>query len=144
MNQKLPFSYSTRWKRHRITELYTKQDGKCTYCKKNMWLPWSIDLLFDWTAGELEEHNHNTHSNFKSRATLEYLIPICKGGSKRRRRNLACSCSECNGKRGNLSHRVFQIVHRSKLLYELTMEMRKMYYSISKVRSNKRKCRAFS
>ena len=120
MQEKLPFSYSTRRKRRRMTYLYKKQKGRCIYCKKQMWIPWDPEDMFAWT----DTDRHNTHVNFKSRATLEHKKPTGQGGSKKSIKNQACSCSECNGKKGSLPHHVFVIVHRFDILYKLA----KMYY----------------
>lgn len=110
MNEKLPYSYSTRRKKRRITQLYVKQKGRCIYCKKDMWLPWNPENIFEIAI---------IRSDFKSRATLEHKKAISNGGSKKKFHNLACSCLECNGRKGSLPHILFTIIHKSKTLYVL-------------------------
>ena len=144
MNEKQPFCYTTRRKRRRITKLYKDQKGLCIYCKKQMWLPWSLDNVLDWDEGLVRDHNR--HVNFKARATLEHKKALTKGGSKKRMKNLACSCSECNGKKGSLPHHIFAIVHKSDTLYKLTKEIRRLYhrYKNSLRATQKRRRKAYS
>lgn len=141
MNEKLPFSYATRRKRRKITQLFKEQNGLCVYCKKPMWLPWDLENIFEWTEGKIP---HTKHKHFKSRATLEHKKPRANGGSKINLKNLACSCSECNGRKGNLSHYTFVIVHRSDILYKLTILYHRCNSALKKAMHTKKRQKVFS
>lgn len=62
-------------RRRRAVQFLLKIDTKCHYCKK-----------------ELTEDT----------VTIDHLIPKSRGGSNARH-NLALACTECNGKKGNLT-----------------------------------------
>jgi len=132
MSKKLPFSYATRRKRRTVTELYIKQNGRCIYCKKQMWLPWDPNDMFSWIGDENDPIQNKPI--FKSRATIEHKKPKVHGGTNyfNKANNLVCSCLACNSKKSELPHWVFTLVHNSDMLYKLTTRIRRKYFYISR------------
>ncbi len=57
----------------------------CVYCK----------------APYLDPNVHNPHKHNRGKATIDHIMPLSKGGAEFDEKNLAVSCSKCNGKKAD-------------------------------------------
>lgn len=101
--------------RNRRVKLWEKQDGKCCYCNRPMWV-----------KGVHEKRKNSLQ------ATLEHKIPKAFGG-KNHMENLACSCQDCNTKRGIINHNDFKLIRKQNNWMRLiklyrNKEYRKHYF----------------
>lgn len=94
------------YQRHRL-ELWTKQDGKCCYCKQQMWI-----------------FGVHKKGNKHRQATIEHIIPKSLGGLETEKSNMACSCRQCNINRDIIDHETFKWIRRQKKWSELAARAR--------------------
>lgn len=85
--QESMYSRLTRWRRRKLRTLSEAQNHRCAYCGK---------------------HTHFVSSDCPDRATLDHLIPQCKGRSSKaiqtnKDENLIMACAHCNALRGHMS-----------------------------------------
>lgn len=88
-----------------------------------MWLPYELDDITILTGQRRPR---------ATRATIEHKIPLSKNGSKGKLKNQALSCRFCNEKKKNMSHLLFKIVHRNDKMYNLVIEIKKVFLKIKK------------
>ncbi len=69
----------------KLGRLYLRQDGRCCYCKKRMWLE-------DWKEGE----------DWLFLATKEHVMPRALGGGNNNG-NIWAACRQCNKDKSNMS-----------------------------------------
>ncbi len=94
------YSRLTRWRRRKLQALSEAQNHRCAYCGK---------------------HTHFGKSDCMDRATLDHLIPLCKGKSSRliqtnKDENLIMACAHCNAIRGHMNPMKFYNKIRCKPL----------------------------
>lgn len=75
------------WRKANINKIYERDGGRCLWC-----------------------HYKVT----KKRATIDHLIPLCRGGHPTDLSNVTISCADCNQKKGSLTDSEYLLVLFSK------------------------------